>query len=227
MDAAGQMAADDVALEQAAGHGRCVLRIYRWAGASPHAATFGYSQAWSEAEAGVRRRYEAVTFPIVRRPTGGGVVFHDGDLTFSFIFPWTRLFSPMRIYRDIHEAVLMGLRGAGVQSLIWTGAGAQAAAGIARECFSRAEPMDLVDESGVKILGGALRRRKGVGLYQGSLRPEGLGASMERLGQAVEEGLSLKWGILFEPRPWPPAAAAAADRLRVERYCSDEWNRRR
>lgn len=225
LDAAAQMAADEAVLESA-GPDACFLRIYRWDGPIPHGVTFGFSQRWEDALAAVRQRYPAVTFPVVRRVTGGGVVFHDGDLTFSFVFPWERLIGPLALYKSIHRGVMAGLRGVGVQSGLWEPA-AKPPAALQEQCFSSPAPMDLTLADGEKILGGALRRRRGIGLYQGSLRPERLGLPREALERGVEEGLSLQWRTLFEPCPLAPATSAAVERLARERYGRDDWNRRR
>jgi len=158
----------------------------------------------------------------VRRPTGGGVVFHDGDLTFSFVFPWPRPLTPKMVYRSIHQGVQAGLRGAGVRTTLWP----EAAFGTASLCFSRCEPMDLAREDGTKVLGGALRKRRGAGLYQGSLRPEGLGLALERLWRALAEGLSLQSREVFLPAGPGPEAEASARQL-ASRYRSDDWNRKR
>jgi lipoate-protein ligase A len=66
-----QMALDEALLEYAE---RPMLRSYRWAG---QAVSFGYSQSL----AAVRERIPPL--PSVRRWTGGGIVEHGGDWTFS------------------------------------------------------------------------------------------------------------------------------------------------
>jgi lipoate-protein ligase A len=197
-----------------------VLRIYCWAGP---AVTFGYGQPWAAAMEAARPR-GIPPESVVRRATGGGIVFHDGDLTFSLVFPWPRLSPPAEIYEKIHSGVLRALQGSGSEARLWrSGSGA----GQARQaqCFTGPEPCDLVDEAGRKILGGALRRRSARGLYQGSLRLEGLERERLKLEAAMAAGLAREWGQ--EPsREFDATWLRAAEAL-VVKYGSEAWNRRR
>jgi lipoate-protein ligase A len=214
LDAAGQMALDEAALNLVP-EGSGFLRFYAWAG---RAVTFGLAQPFSLAEALAKDRGMAGV-PIVRRPTGGGVVFHDGDFTFSVIFPWERLTSALGVYECMHLAVRQGLAARGMETVV-AGPGAAADA-----CFDAPSPFDLVLPDGRKLMGGALRRRAGKGLYQGSLRPELCGLQTEELRKAVVAGIRDKW-----PCPWidapQPAWLAEAGTL-AAKYRSDDWNRRR
>ena len=72
------MALDEALLENAATLGQPVLRFYDW---TEPCATFGYSQKIAKIEAATKLR------PLIRRCTGGGLVPHDGDWTYSLIFP--------------------------------------------------------------------------------------------------------------------------------------------
>jgi lipoate-protein ligase A len=205
------MALDEAALVHAP-EGAAVLRFYRWAGP---ALTFGYSQSWAAARAAA----QSAGIPesqAIRRSTGGGIVFHDGDITFSLVFPWPRLSAPGEIYEKVHRGALQGLRASGLDASLWPGkAPARQAA-----CFSGPETSDLVDGRGRKLLGGALRRRLGRGLYQGSLRVPW----RDGLEAAIQQGLSRQWGGVtpgFE-EAWLEAVGDLAGK-----YASDSWNRRR
>src|SRR5581483_7822142 len=72
------MALDEALLERVGIIGAPVLRFYGWKEA---AASFGYSQKFSEIEQATPLR------PLVRRPTGGGLVPHKSDWTCSFVVP--------------------------------------------------------------------------------------------------------------------------------------------
>ncbi len=226
MGAVGQMAMDEAVLDHA-GSDSHILRLYRWSGAAPHGATFGYGQSFSEAQAAVDSRFGSRPVPVVRRCTGGGVVFHDGDITFSFVFPWAKMTAPAMIYREIHMGVHLGLKSCGIASRLWGAPGEDLPPERRGECFAGPEPKDLVHENGVKFLGGALRRRRGLGLYQGSLRPEGFAAPSNMLRAALEEGFRLQWRLLFRKVPPGAAVEAAARRIHDRRYSRKAWNQKR
>jgi lipoate-protein ligase A len=190
-----------------------VLRFFRWAGP---ALTFGYSQPWAAAFAAAQAR-AIPAGSVVRRATGGGIVFHDGDITFSLNFPWPRLSAPGDIYARIHRGALAGLQAAGLSAELWRGR----APGRQTACFSGPETNDLVDARGRKLLGGALRRRLGRGLYQGSLRV----APRDGLEAMIQDGLSRQWGAPVS-RELAAAWLETAEGL-AGKYASEAWNRRR
>src|SRR4051812_44799911 len=76
--AAENMATDEVLLDKVAELGKPVLRLYSW---SEPAATFGYFQKYAEVAEMTPLR------PLIRRPTGGGLVPHEADWTYSLVFP--------------------------------------------------------------------------------------------------------------------------------------------
>src|SRR5436190_8342495 len=94
---ADNMALDEALLEFAATLGAPVLRFYGWTEA---AATFGYFQKFADVQCMTKLR------PLVRRPTGGGLVPHDADWTYSLIFPpadsWYRL-KALQSYQRLHQ----------------------------------------------------------------------------------------------------------------------------
>ena len=91
------MALDEALLEAVSRLGRPVLRFYGW---TEPAATFGYFQKYADVERATLLR------PLIRRPTGGGIVPHDADWTYSLVFPpdheW-HLLKAEESYRRVHE----------------------------------------------------------------------------------------------------------------------------
>lgn len=215
----------DAAILRSAQADRWHLRFYRWSGP---AVTFGYSQPWALADAAAKRRF-SFDVPAVRRSTGGGIVIHDGDITFSLVFPWERLSSPCLIYKNIHRGVHVGLKAIGITTALWSPR-VKEAPKVRGDCFTAPEPIDMVDESGKKLLGGALRKRGGRGLYQGSFRPLDWGKTTIELEQAMTAGLELEFGAVpntdFGPANCVPAIREEG-RRQAERYRSLEWNHRR
>lgn len=212
----------DEAILAALPKGAAQLRFYRW---EAPAVTFGYSQPWAYAAEQAKARRMAHR-QLVRRATGGGVVFHDGDVTFSLIFAWERLSAPSLMYKNIHRGVHTGLKAARIINRIWSG-GPRAAAGGALEkaCFGGVpEKMDLVRADGLKILGGALRRRGVVGLYQGSFRPDLVAVSIPTLQRAIADGLATEFTNIttdISPELYAEGEALA------KRYRTDRWNKKR
>src|SRR6202023_1286601 len=94
--AAMNMAIDEALLESAKVSS---IRFYRW---NSPALSFGYFGEFS----GVASY--ATQCDVVRRWTGGGIVFHGQDLTYSIVIPANdRVFheSPMSIYERIHRTL--------------------------------------------------------------------------------------------------------------------------
>ncbi len=156
-----QMACDEALLKLT---DRPVLRVFRWA--QPWI-TAGYFIPLADAQAA------RPDLPVCRRWTGGGVVVHDGDFTFSLAVPrgepWATM-RPEESYRALHEALAAVLRGTGKNASLAAG---RTAAG--RECFAGPVLHDIVS-GGRKIAGGAQRRTKRGLLHQGSIQGATLGA---------------------------------------------------
>src|SRR5580700_418824 len=96
-DPAFNMALDEALLENASRLGKPVLRFYGW---TEPAATFGYFQKFADVERATQLR------PLIRRPTGGGIVPHDADWTYSAVFPPNHEWHSLKAeesYRRMHE----------------------------------------------------------------------------------------------------------------------------
>ncbi len=159
-DAAFNMALDEVLLEAMPRLQKPVLRFYGW---TEPAATFGYFQKFSDVERATHLR------PLIRRPTGGGIVPHDADWTYSAVFPpgheWHSL-KAEESYRRIHN----WLRLAFAELKVETELAPCCKKSAPGRCFVGYEKFDLLWR-GKKIAGAAQRRNKLGLLIQGSVQP--------------------------------------------------------
>jgi lipoate-protein ligase A len=156
--------------------------------------------------------------PVVRRLTGGGIVFHGSDLVFSLgadtqAFP--QLHSLKESYRLIHSMIaaafeirripaVLADRKEGVLDL----RSPQTSQGL---CFDNPVPGDLVAE-GKKWAGGAQKRQKSFLLHQGSVAvPPGLTPEVfsQDIKGCFEEGL----GVGFQKKEVSPALKLRAQEL--------------
>ncbi|MBM3845979.1 MAG: hypothetical protein FJ405_06815, partial [Verrucomicrobia bacterium] len=114
--------------------------------------------------------------PLVRRCTGGGLVRHDSDWTYSLAIPathaWYRL--PAEVsYKILHQWIQRSLHRIGVSTQL----SPCCAKAIPGACFAGPEKFDLTLEDR-KIAGAAQRRSREGLLIQGSL--QGLPSQSDR-----------------------------------------------
>lgn len=138
------------------------LRFYTW---SPVAISLGYHQKqypqhWSCLS------WNGQPVELVRRPSGGRAVLHQGDLTYAVIasgISGTR----MQVYQAICEFLIQGWRMLGVELHYGT-----AGRGYIHNpnCFETATGADLVTAKGTKLIGSAQLRRGTALLQHGSIR---------------------------------------------------------
>lgn len=154
--AALNMAIDEALLETARSPS---LRFYRWRGP---ALSFGYFGSFADV-ASQRGDRE-----IVRRWTGGGVVPHGDDLTYSVIIPASHPFfarSSLAIYSALHDAIREALKKSGIEATLASSVSPR----VSEECFANAVRADVISE-GRKIAGAAHRRSRSGLLHQGSIQ---------------------------------------------------------
>ncbi len=197
-----QMALDEALFECAE---RPLMRLYRWSG---QAVSFGYSQSLEA----VRERFRSI--PCVRRWTGGGIVEHGCDWTFSLIVPFGEPLAkarPKESYRLIHTHVAAALNQCGCSAqLADSDEGAPAMA-----CFSSPVLYDVIGLDHQKLCGGAQRRtRKGL-LHQGSIQNVRL---LEDFGfQLLSLMADENTAVLTQPRRARPRARVARPKIRHKR----------
>jgi lipoyl(octanoyl) transferase len=198
-----QMALDEALLEFA---GRPVLRSYRWA---RQTVSFGYSQSLTAV------RESIPSLPSVRRWTGGGIVEHGCDWTFSLVVPSGEPLAKARpedTYRWIHSRIMTALNELGFPARL---AGPQECArGIA--CFSSPAMHDVIGLDQRKLCGGAQRRTRRGFLHQGSIQNLRLPAdfAIRLLDLMATETLRISPGL---------AMLARAGELAAEKYATMAW----
>jgi lipoate-protein ligase A len=211
--AAMNMAIDQALLESAAAPS---IRFYRWE--SP-ALSFGYFGRFAAVADKASER------DLVRRWTGGGIVFHGEDLTYSIVIPASDpVFgeSSMSIYENVHRALGKVLLEAGQRATVAgvddPGSGINVA-GYNGLCFANPVRADVIID-GRKVAGAAQRRTRAGLLQQGSVQYVDLGNGLtDRFVQALSTNWSeRKIGDEVLNRAWE---------LARQKYGSDAWLWRR
>ncbi|MDY7012823.1 MAG: biotin/lipoate A/B protein ligase family protein [Cyanobacteriota bacterium] len=159
-----QMQIDRWLLEQQRKGDRApTLRFYTW---DPAAISLGYHQRnypefWRELH------WQRKPIDIVRRPTGGRAVLHQGDLTYALVTSELANLRRAIAYETLCTFLIEGWRSLGLE-LHYGAAGR----GYIRHpsCFSTATAADLVTERGEKLIGSAQVRRDRALLQHGSMR---------------------------------------------------------
>ena len=213
------------------------FRHYGWRTA---AFTFGYSQKIAFVRAALP---QAEDFDLCRRPTGGGIVDHREDWTFSLVIPRGHPLEDVRAtqsYREVHECLAAALRLQGVPAetkntagpALWSNGAhvsglddTSRAVALPGVCFERAELYDVVHgESGAKIAGAAQKRNKRGLLFQGSLWRPALAQTIddERLREDFVQLLAQALRTTSVQIPWPELNEDEISGL-TETYASTEW----
>jgi len=186
-----------------------LLRVYRW---ENEAVSFGYFE-----------KFEAILaeFPereLVRRWTGGGVVPHGKDLTYSLLVPTGDQFlktKPADSYCVIHRVVAEVLGTEGEAATV----AAAGAPKISQACFENPVQHDVVAADSRKIAGAAQRRTRDGLLHQGSIQSLALSAAFgERLASAL--------GREIRRRMLTTEELNDAKALATGKYATDAWMRR-
>lgn len=203
--AALNMAVDEALLESAAP----ILRFYGW---RRPAISFGYFGHYAEVADQSSHR------EIVRRWTGGGIVPHGEDLTYSVIIPATDPFfshSSLEVYAKLHEAIRLALEANGIEATL----AGSAAPKISEACFANAVRADVLS-NGQKIAGAAHRRTRAGLLHQGSIQ-------RSDLSKRFRDDLARVLCERFERKSLSPETLERASRIAEAKYGTAEWLARR
>ena len=210
------MALDEALLESSPQIAKPVLRFYGW---TEPAGSFGYSQQFAELKRVTLLR------PLIRRPTGGGLVPHDTDWTYSLIFPpnhsWYA-FKAVESYKRVHIWIRDAFQKIGVATELSSCCKKE----IPGQCFVGAEKSDVLWH-GRKIAGAAQRRTKSGLLIQGSVQPPPISLSRSDWEKAMcdvaRENIEMAWKN-FTPGPELTNRTAT---LAKEKYSQKSYNEKR
>jgi lipoate-protein ligase A len=217
--AAFNMALDEALLHSATDRERPLLRVYSW---DKPSVSFGYFQKFPA--------HLADKYQIVRRPTGGGLVYHGNgvDTTYTVVAPPDHRLCTMsttNAYYAIHKAVAVALELVGGVTSRGVALASDAPAGVSGptrtrsyECFRKPVAGDVVTD-GRKLAGGAQRRNKRGILHQGSIAARISTAALTRgFCDVLETDL--------HDYKLSDAERTLAEKLVRKKYATDAWNHR-
>ena len=214
LSAAVNMAVDEVLLMSAL---RPLVRVYRWKRA---AVSFGYFEAWQEVFLANGLGNEAlgeVEMDFVRRWTGGGVVWHGPDFTYSLVVPRGCAFAKvgaLESYQAVHECIAALLRADGREAELTPVAPQK----VSQACFENPAQYDLT-VAGQKVAGAAQRRSRYGLLHQGSIQGVPLAMNFApRLAHAFAGRVHL--------RDLTEAERKQAEALAASKYGTEAWLKR-
>lgn len=226
------------------------VRFYRWARPT---ASLGYSQEVSRVVDADFCRHNGID--IVRRITGGKLVLHHQEVTYSIASSDTGTFTVNlgESYRLISRGLMSGLALMGLEVLL-AGPPPQAYLRGTLPCFSH-PGLDEVEWNGKKIIGSAQKRVGAKFLQHGSIpldKDEPLLRSVsfldretaalrmtslsEALGRPADfagavkpllAGLEDFFGVEFAPLAFTDEDRTAIRRIQESRYANPDWTERR
>ncbi len=233
--AAENMATDFLLLQRYPEPTAARFRHYGW---HRPAFTFGYSQKIAY----IRAQLPAgETVELCRRPSGGGLVDHRHDWTYTLVIPRGHALYDERApesYRIVHAALADSLNALGQPARLQDTCPSNPAASDSENpdaaacikgptiCFTRAELHDVIHpETQAKIAGAAQKRSKHGLLFQGSLARSTVTPSLDF--DALAEHFTTRLAALLHaeatPTPWPELNDDELAAL-GEHYATSEWN---
>jgi len=223
-DATPRLAAINMAIDEALLENTNIplIRFYQW---DHPALSFGYFGRFADVAQQER--------DLVRRWTGGGIVFHGEDLTYAIAIPagdsafWT---SSISIYEKVHRVLCSTLMENGEHAELATEktpnvqrpkafASGQSSVQLAHACFANPVRADVM-LNGRKIAGAAQRRTRRGLLHQGSIQNiECVNGLAERFARALAEKI--------DNREIDAAIMQRAEDIARRKYGTEAWLQKR
>lgn len=206
------MAVDHLLLEQVAKYP--ILRVYAW---SEPSVSFGYFHRLEDVKNAYPSR-EGESISYVRRWTGGGIVDHRVDLTYTLVVPREFALGHARgasSYHLIHQVLREVLKKLGQKVELSRDEG-----GSGVVCFDNPVAYDLTDQTGQKIAGAGQRRTRHGLLHQGSVLTE---LDADVFGKEFAEQLATSWEAWNGLETFEEKAAG----IEADRYATSSWLEKR
>lgn len=207
------MAADELLLNLATTHQKIILRLYFW---DRKSASIGFAQRWGIVDD---------IYTVVRRQTGGGVVYHDVDLTYTLVIPPEHALAKLsteQCYEQIHLALaqMMGNK----TDLLATKLGEVDHSAMA--CFTSPSRFDVM-QGDLKAAGAAQKRSLQGVLHQGSVLLSVTHGNAQALSNLIQNAFSRFFDITYQK--WLPT------QMQIERvqfiadhkYATELWSFKR
>ena len=202
------------------------LRVYSW---KPGSVSIGYFQQSSRVMDSLGLDAGKRDFALVRRPTGGSAVVHDGGPSFSLTVKNGLHNSPRartrvtELYGLLGRCVVETSRRLGIPAGLWDGAGKPN--DNSNLCVSTLCTYDVVSD-GRKVAGYAARRLRDVTLLQGYITLMD-GLSVRELCHAITGAVADVAGVSLIEGALTREESAVAAKLKAEKYTRREWNYKR
>ena len=219
------------------------IRFYTWKETS---CSIGYFQ---KMKAVLKAQYNK-KIPVVRRPTGGGIVYHGNDITFSIVKKRMQPGKQENItsfYKLIGESLLRGLERLGFTGTFYLPDEKSHHSAQERKplndshtqqsfCSETPAKYDIMI-NGIKVAGYAARKSQGALLCQGYLdvykrwneqydkdsREKGIQLLFDNLASSFKN----VFGITLTSSQLTEEEKRLADNIKNKKYACDEWNYRK
>ncbi len=217
------MAIDEVLMNEVAEMEKPLLRIYGW---DRYAISIGYIQNYNAIINEVANEKEEPI--IIRRPTGGGVVYHENELTYTVTIPKGHKIESLdttESYKIIHLAVLKCLNSLDVLGDLQISKSKSVDRGT-MQCFITPTKYDVMVNN-IKYSGSAQRRTKKGILHQGSIILRKLKDNKATVKTALIAGFEQEFNMKFLNYIPNDSLIKEAESLAQTKYQTKEWNQRR
>ncbi len=213
------MAKDEILLLHSKSSISPLLRFYSW---NSSAVSIGYFQTYSEVK--------NLNIEFVRRPTGGGIVHHGTDITYTVVCPsscWLYTMSRYDSYRLLHSAIITGLQEININSKLSEHANLKVVNPAQMRCFDEPAQNDIIFANG-KIAGAAQKRNSDGMLHQGSIQLfDNIKYDRNQVVTSIINGFLQEFRCSMKSFQPSSEFTEQVNKLVKSKYGTEEWNEKR